>query len=151
MRTKLIDKIGGHLWITRRALFLLGGSVALLLALVGAIMPVMPTTPFLLLSAYCYARSSRRCHTWLTTNRFFGRYIARMAEGRRLSLPAKGVLIASSWCTATLSAVFFAPNLAVRIAGLSMAAAMSTYILLQGRRQVQCVPEEARSPRPRQR
>jgi len=129
----------------KRTLLLLGGSFALLLAVIGAILPVMPTTPFLLLSAYCYARSSTRIHTWLTTNRFFGKYVTHMAEGKRLSIPVKSALIASSWLTAVISALLLAPNLPLRIVSLSMAAAMSAYIVLQGRRRV--LPETARAGR----
>jgi len=129
----------------KRTLLLVGGSLALLLAVIGAILPVMPTTPFLLLSAYCYARSSERCHSWLTTNRLFGRYVSQMAQGRRMSLPIKTALIASSWATATISALLLAPNLPLKIVGLSTAAAMSAYIVLQGRRRV--LPERARARR----
>jgi uncharacterized protein len=133
-----------HTTGAKRTLLLVGGSFALVLAVIGAIMPIMPTTPFLLLSAYCYARSSTVCHRWLTTNRLFGRYVTQMAQGRRLSPPLKVALIASSWLTAAISAAWLAPNLTVRIIGLSIAAAMSTYILLQGRRRVQTEP--ARTP-----
>ncbi len=129
----------------KRTLLLVGGSFAFLLAIIGAILPMMPTTPFLLLSAYCYARSSARCHRWLTTNRFFGRYVTQMAQGRSLSPPLKAALIASSWFTAAVSAVWLAPNLTVRIISLSMAAAMSAYVVLQGRRRV--LPERARARR----
>ena len=122
---------------TKRTLLLAAGSAALVVALIGAILPVMPATPFLLVSAYCYARSSERCHAWLTTNRLFGKYVAQVARGRRLSTPLKTALIASSWATASASALWLAPNLTVKIVGLSIAAAMSVYVVLQGRRQTQ--------------
>lgn len=131
----------------KRTLLLVGGSFALVLALIGAILPIMPTTPFLLLSAYCYARSSKRIHTWLTTNRFFGKYVTHMAEGKRLSVPLKSALIASSWLTAAISAFLLAPNLPLKLVSLSMAAAMSGYIVLQGRRR----PQTARARVPSQR
>ena len=117
----------------KRTLLLLGGSFALLLAVIGAILPIMPATPFLLLSAYWLCAQLRAGPTWLTTNRFFGKYVTHMAEGRRLSSPVKSALIASSWLTAALSALLLAPNLPLRIVSLSMAAAMSAYIVLQGR------------------
>jgi uncharacterized membrane protein YbaN (DUF454 family) len=126
----------------KRSFLLIAGSVALVLAVIGAILPVMPTTPFLLLSAYCYARSSERCHTWLTKNRLFGRYFAYVAQGRRLSLPIKTALIASCWLTASVSALLLAPNPTVKIISFAMAAAMSAYVVLQGRRRVR--PERAR-------
>lgn len=118
----------------KRTLLLVGGSIGLVLAVIGAILPVMPTTPFLVLSVYCYARSSTRCHRWLTSNRLVGRYLNHVAQGRRLPPPIKIALIASSWMTAAVSAFLLAPNLPLKIVSLSMAAAMSAYIAFQGRR-----------------
>jgi hypothetical protein len=131
----------------KRSFLLIAGSAALVLAVIGAILPVMPTTPFLLLSAYCYARSSKRCYAWLTTNRLFGKYVTYVAQGRRLSLPIKAALIASCWVTASISALLLAPNLTVKIFSLTIAGAMSAYIVLQGRRRAQPQSAGARFPR----
>ena len=120
----------------RRSLLLVGGSLSLLLAVIGAILPVMPTTPFLLASLFCFARSSRRCHMLLINNRLVGRYLAHVAQGRRLPPPIKIALVASSWMTAAASALLLAPTLPLKLVSLSMAAAMSAYILLQGRGRV---------------
>jgi uncharacterized protein len=109
------------------------GFVALVLAVAGAILPVMPATPFILLAVYCFARTSHRCHTWLTQNRLFGRYVVYVAQGRALSRWATAALVASCWATAALSVVFIAPNLPARLSGLSIAAAMTAYLLLRGR------------------
>ena len=131
----------------RIALFA-GGCAALVLAVVGAILPVMPTTPFIIVAVYCFARSSRRCHAWLTENRFFGRFVAQVVQGRHLSWQTKTALIASCWLKAVLSAVFLAPNLPVRLSGLGIAAGMTAYMLLRERKQPR--PEAVRgrsSPR----
>lgn len=117
-----------------RILLLAAGSLALGLAVLAAILPVMPMTPFILLAVYCYARSSERCHTWLTTNRLFGRYVGVLTEGRRLTKRTKALLVASSGAMALISAVFIAPNLTARVLTLCVAAGMSTYFVLQGRR-----------------
>lgn len=133
-----------------RIVLLVGGSVALLLAVIGTMLPIMPTTPFLLLTAYCYARSSKRCHTWLTSNRLFGRYAARMVDGRRLPAKTKAVLVACSGATALFSAVVLAPNVWISALTLSIAAAMIIYILLQGRG-IRLIPvrQEGQARRPR--
>jgi uncharacterized protein len=129
----------------RRVALLAGGFTALVLAVVGAILPVMPATPFLLLAAYCFARSSTRWHGWLVSNRLFGRYVARVVQGHPLSWPVKAALVASCWLTAALSAMFLAPNLPARLVGLSIAAGMTVYVLLRGRRRVAPVRARARS------
>ena len=59
----------------KRALYLLGGGVAMLLAAVGSVLPVVPATPFLILAVALFARSSPRVHNWLLRSRIFGPYI----------------------------------------------------------------------------
>jgi len=56
----------------RRILFLVGGYLSLALGAVGLFLPLVPTTPFLLLAAACFARSSAKLHGWLYGNRLFG-------------------------------------------------------------------------------
>lgn len=73
------------------------GSLCVGLALIGTVIPVLPTTPFLLLAAFFYARSSQRFYSWLTTNRWFGEYIRNYREGRGLPLRHKVITIALVW------------------------------------------------------
>lgn len=56
----------------RRGLWLAGGVAALMLGAVGVVLPLLPTVPFLLLAAFCLARSSGRLHRWLLDHRTFG-------------------------------------------------------------------------------
>ena len=59
-----------------RPLFIILGSLSLALGAAGIVLPVLPTTPFMLLSAYCFARSSERMHDYLVNHRVFGTYIS---------------------------------------------------------------------------
>lgn len=52
----------------RRALWITAGSIALLLGLIGIPLPLLPTTPFLLLAAFCFSQSSERLHNWIMTH-----------------------------------------------------------------------------------
>lgn len=65
-----------------RGLLLLAGWLSLAAGLVGVVLPLIPTTPFLLLSAWCFSRSSERLHTWLLSNPYFGEVIRRWEEER---------------------------------------------------------------------
>jgi uncharacterized protein len=73
----------------RRQLYLVSGFVLVGLGLAGAALPLLPTTPFLLLAAFCFARSSRRWHEWLVTHRVFGPYINAFRERRGLTAAQK--------------------------------------------------------------
>lgn len=59
-----------------RLLFITIGSISLFLGALGILLPVLPTTPFLLLSAFLFARSSERLHTYLVNHPVLGEYIS---------------------------------------------------------------------------
>ena len=60
----------------RKAILIFTGTVCVALGVLGMFLPLMPTTVFLLMAAYCYSRSSERFHNWLLTNRLCGSYIS---------------------------------------------------------------------------
>ena len=60
---------------TVRWTFLILGWLFFILGIIGALLPVMPTAPFILLAAGCWARSSRRFHFWLINHKFFGKFV----------------------------------------------------------------------------
>ena len=72
------------------------GLVSLVLAVLGAVLPLLPTTPFVLLAAYCFSRSSPRLHGWLVNHRVAGPMIRNWRDHRAISLRAK--ILASGMC-----------------------------------------------------
>lgn len=72
-----------------RHFYLLGGHLSLLLGIAGAFLPVLPTTPFLLLSAFLYSKSSPRIHQWLITHPIIGKPIREWEESGVIRLWAK--------------------------------------------------------------
>jgi uncharacterized membrane protein YbaN (DUF454 family) len=80
-------------------LLIILGTLCVTLGVLGMFLPVLPTTPFLLLAAICYARSSERFYHWLMTNRWCGEYIRNYREGRGIPLKQKVLTIMLLWLT----------------------------------------------------
>ncbi len=83
----------------KRALLITGGTVCVVLGFLGIFVPLLPTTPFLLLVAVCYARSSQRLHQRLMSSRWLGEYIRNYREGKGMMLSQKVLTISLLWVT----------------------------------------------------
>lgn len=119
---------------TGRTFFLVLGSLALAVGMVGVFVPVLPTTPFLLLAALCYARGSSRCYRWLTTNRVFGRYLDGYLSGRGVSWRVKAAALLLLWVGIGLSVGFAAEDLWLRLLLVAVALGVSVHVLtIKGR------------------
>jgi len=95
----------------------------------GIFLPLLPTTPFLLLAAACFIRSSGRLYQWLIHNRWFGSYIRNYQEHRTLPLRAKVIALFLLWTTMTYSVFALVTNLFLRIILLLIAAVVTVYLL----------------------
>lgn len=89
-----------------KIIFIIIGTISLGLGIIGMFLPLLPTTPFLLFSAFCFARSSERYYNWLLTNRLFGKYIKNYREGRGISRTHKVVTILLLWLTISYTICF---------------------------------------------
>jgi len=119
--TKTSQKIG-------RALFFVFGSVFLALGAIGVVLPVLPTTPFLLLALACYCRSSKRMTDWMKNNKYFGNYIRNYKEGKGIPLKTKLFAVTVLWVTIVYSAIFIISILIAQIVLVAVATAVSLHI-----------------------
>ena len=99
-----------------RAIFLVLGTIFLCLAALGIVVPVLPTTPFVLLAAACYLRASTRLHDRLLRSRIFGPTIAAWQEHGAIPPRAKALAVAMVTATFVVSIVLVADSLVVRAA-----------------------------------
>jgi uncharacterized membrane protein YbaN (DUF454 family) len=112
-----------------RALLIAAGTVSLALGTIGIFVPILPTTPFLLLAAACYMRSSERLHKWLLGNRWFGEYIRNYQAGRGIPLKTKVVAMAALWAAILYSTFFVVDEVLVaQIVLLAVAAGVSVHL-----------------------
>lgn len=112
----------------KKYLFIAAGLVSLGLGVIGIFLPLLPTTPFLLLSAFCFIRSSQRLYGWLVNHRVFGAYIHDYLKYRAVPLKTKIFAVALLWGTISLS-IFLLPNLFGRIILAAVALGVSIHIL----------------------
>lgn len=104
------------------------GSISVLLAIAGIFLPLVPTTPFLLLASACYLRGSKRLHGWLMRNRLLGPYIEGFQQGRGIPLRAKIITIALLWGSILFS-IYKVDVIAVESLLFVIGVAISTLIL----------------------
>ena len=112
-----------------RLILIVLGTIFLAVGVVGLFVPGLPTTPFLLVSAAFYVRSSERLYTWLLNHRVFGKIIRDFRETRSISLRSKVISIVTMWSMILLSILVFIENLAVEIT-ISGLGVIGTVVLL---------------------
>ena len=72
-----------------RAVYIIAGSFFLALGFAGAFLPILPTTPFLLLTAYCYARGSQRFYNWFASTKIYKNHLESFVRNRSMTLKTK--------------------------------------------------------------
>lgn len=92
-----------------RAVWIFVGIVSLALGAIGIFLPLLPTTPFLILAAFAFANSSNRLHTWLVEHNVFGPFIANWRRYGAISRPAKIASVLSMIAVIGLSMLLDAP------------------------------------------
>jgi len=115
--------------IMLKTILIISGSVFLGLGFLGIFTPGLPTTPFLLLAAGCYVRSSERLYSWLLRHRLFGKYIKDFRETRSIPLRSKIISLILMWAMIGVSVFFLIDNLTVRII-ISILGLIGTLVLL---------------------
>ncbi|WP_442599017.1 YbaN family protein [Neobacillus sp. D3-1R] len=111
-----------------RPLLIVCGSLFVILGIVGIVFPLIPTTPFLLLAAFCYAKSSENLYNKLLNTKWLGAYIRSFQEGKGIPLRAKFVSIMVLWFSSGYSIFFLVPLLAVKIILLGIVVYITYYI-----------------------
>jgi uncharacterized protein len=113
----------------KRLMLVTAGTCSVVLAVIGVFVPVLPTTPFLLLAAALYARSSKRFYRWLLGQRYLGAYIRNYREGRGIPMRTKVVTLALLWITIGSSAILVVESLILRLLLAAVAVGVTVHIV----------------------
>lgn len=109
--------------------YIILGSLSLALGIIGIFVPLLPTTPFLLLTAALYFRGSPRLYDWLLNQRHLGPYIRNFRENKAIPMKAKILSVSLIWITILYCIFFVVPYLGAKLLLLGIAIGTSWHIL----------------------
>jgi uncharacterized membrane protein YbaN (DUF454 family) len=115
--------------LIKKYAFILLGTVFIGLAFLGIFLPLLPTTPFLLLAAFFYVRSSDKCYNWLLNHRIFGEYLKNYLKNRSIPLKIKIGVLVILWFTIIVSVIIFISSIWIRLSMIAVAAVVTIHIL----------------------
>lgn len=99
------------------------------LGIVGIFIPLLPTTIFLIIAAYFFAKSSEKYYNWLISNKYFGKFIKDYREGKGVPLKAKTISITILWLTILYSVFFIVTVIWLKILLICIAIGVSWHLL----------------------
>ena len=114
--------------LLKKCLFIFLGSISVALGVIGAFVPVLPTTPFLLLASFFYLRSSKRLYHWLMDHKILGAYIYNYLTYKAIPKKTKVFVIAFLWATTSLS-FLLVPILFVRVFLVAIGLGVTVHLL----------------------
>jgi len=126
-KTLTIKKFKRKKWLNR--IIFLGGSISLIIGMIGIILPILPTTPFLLITAAAYAKSSKKFYKRLLNNRILGSYIRNYREGKGMPIKVKVITLILLWITIAISLLFMNNLIWIQLILLIVASMVSIHIL----------------------
>ncbi|MCX7834125.1 MAG: YbaN family protein [Ignavibacteria bacterium] len=112
-----------------RVMLMIIGIISLVLGIIGIFLPLLPTTPFLLLSAACFAKSSKKFYRWLLENKYFGEYIRNYKEKRGIPIKVKIYSCSLLWATILFSVIFVIDSIIIKFVLVIIALIVSYHIL----------------------
>ncbi|MHC1778544.1 MAG: YbaN family protein [Lentimicrobium sp.] len=112
-----------------RSLLLVSGFIAVILGFTGIFVPLLPTTPFLLLASWCFVRSSERMNQRLMHNRYLGPYISNYKSGHGITRRNKVYSLAFLWITLSISFIFGPPYWWLRLGLIFIGTVVTVHIL----------------------
>ena len=115
--------------VIMKYLLIILGSISLALGVIGIFLPLLPTTPLLLLAATLYVRSSDKLYQWLIHHKYLGSYIRNFREHRAIPLRAKIISVSLLWITLSYCSITVSEIIWIKLSFIALAISISWYIL----------------------
>lgn len=105
------------------------GLLSLIFAIIGIFLPILPTTPFLLLSSFLFLKSSKKLHNWLIEHKIFGQYIKDFQQEKAIPVKIKILSVSMLWLSIISSVIFFTDKIWLKILLITIAVGVTIHIL----------------------
>ena len=112
-----------------RWILIISGLLSMVVAIIGIFLPLVPTTPLLLLAAACFAKSSTRFYNWLINNRYLGSFIRNYRERKGVHFKIKAGALTLMWAVMLYSALFVVKILIVKIILIIIAIVVTIHLI----------------------
>ncbi len=112
-----------------RWILIFGGFILVGVGVLGMFLPLLPTTIFFILAAWCFAKSSEKFHKWLHNNKFFGKYLTNYRIKKGMTVGNKIFSIAFLLTGIGITIIFAAPNVYIKILLAAIAAGVTWHLL----------------------
>ena len=124
------NKVGeeGYMKQLKKYSLIIIGLASFVLGAIGSFLPLLPTTPFLLLALYCFTRSSEKFNWWLKSTKLFQNYVGEYLEHRSISIDKKIKMLISIYIMVGIS-IYFVPILLIKVM-LGLMLVTQTVVLL---------------------
>lgn len=113
----------------KKILLIIAGSLSVVLGVIGIFIPLLPTTPFLLLAAACYVRSSDKLYQRLINNKYLGKYILNYREKRGVPLQAKIAAIIFLWASMIINIVYIVKAWQISVLLIIIAVVVTVHLI----------------------
>lgn len=120
----------------KKGLLIAGGCLSLVLGVIGAFVPLLPTVPLVLLAGFCFARSSERLHNWLLNHAYFGAILRNFEAGKGIPRKIKIRAITAVWISMGISC-WIVDRLALCLMLFAIGLSVSVYLWRQPEYQVE--------------
>ncbi|MBI5215475.1 MAG: YbaN family protein [Ignavibacteriae bacterium] len=114
----------------KKIFFLTAGSLSVLFGVIGIVVPLLPTVPFLLLAAYLYAKGSERFYLWLIHHKWLGTILTNYREGKGIPFKIRMYSVLFLWLTIGASVVFLIEDITAKIIMLVVAVGITLRLML---------------------
>ena len=112
-----------------KIVFISIGMISLVLGIIGIFLPVLPTTPFVLLSAYLFGRSSEKFHRYLYNHKVFGQIVRDFQDKKAIRRKNKIIALITMWVVILSSVIFFMPFWWAKVIVIGIGAGTSIYLI----------------------